>query len=474
MKKVNLVLGAGWLLGVMQACGNAEHSGSADPEPAEFSSSVPADKTLESLSAKEVQALCHDVDAFATQAGVRATNCRIFGVLTAAMTAGLAPDTSDTELRTLCSDSYEACVSDSAADEVACDTDEFSDNCSASVAEYGACLEGTLRAWGRVAEQLPTCETLSRENLNDTSSVGEPFSVGSECEAFQAKCPGVPQATEDFVDEYCARISPCCSEAGVGDDCRSLTIQAVQGLQFHADAAESCLERLEQKQAEPGFCGQLGQGSYYSAWSAAIPECNGVFSGTSDLASVEGAAAAGEACDWDDDCAALDGGVARCVPTGDDFERVCLVTTRGKAGEACVGTVAEADGGTETQWVAGTAAPEPALCQRSDNLRCDEQTRTCVATGELGDACSSSLECAVDTYCAPGGVCAARLAEGAACDAHAGECAGAGVCDDTTQKCTLPLPAGAACSETEGTPCASGRCFDGACSDPLALLCGDR
>src|SRR5262245_47970733 len=97
----------GCLLGVMQACGTTEHGGSADPaEPAEFSSGVPADKTLESLSANEVEALCHDAQAFADQAGAKDAGCRFVGVLTAAFTAEFAADTSDAELRTLCSDTY--------------------------------------------------------------------------------------------------------------------------------------------------------------------------------------------------------------------------------------------------------------------------------------------------------------------------------------------------------------------------------
>jgi len=476
VKKVNLVFGAGCLLGALQACGSTEHDAPSDAaEPAEFTSSVPADKILESLSPNEAVALCRDVTEFTKQALVREDTCRVAGVLTAGFTAAFSPDATDAELRQACSESFDACMSADASEEAEeCDADAFSENCSASVAEYGACLEGTLRAWGQVAEQLPSCDTLSREGLSANSSEDEAFGSGSECEAFQAKCPGIPQATEDFVDAYCARISPCCSDAGVGDDCRSVTIRAVQGMHFDADEAAGCLARLEQDDAEPDFCGQLGQSAYYSEWSAAIPECDGVFSGTPDSAGASGGVPAGGACDWDDDCAALEDGVARCVPTGDGFERICMPTTQGAVGDVCVGTVAQADGGTEIQWVADASATGGALCHRSDNLRCDEQTKTCVATGELGDACASSLECAVDTYCAPGGVCAERLAEGSACNAYAGECAGAGVCDDTTQKCTLPLPAGAACSETNGPPCASARCLDGVCSDPLALLCGER
>lgn len=475
MKKVNLVFGAGCLLGVMQACGNTEHGGSSDPaEPAEFSSSVPADKTLESLEANEVEALCRDAQAFADEVGAQAAGCRFFGVVTAALTAEFDAETSDAELRTLCSDTYDACMSDQSSEAEACDTEEFSENCSASVAEYGACLEGTLLAWGRVAEQLPSCEELSRESLTETSSGEEPLDIGSECEAFQAKCPGIPQATEDFVDAYCARITPCCSEAGVGDDCRNLTIQAVRGMHFDADAAEGCLARLEQDHAARDFCSQLGQSAYYSEWSAAIPECEGVFSGASDSTSASGGVPAGEACDWDEDCAALESGAASCVPVGDGFERICVPTTTGAEGDACVGTVAQADGGTATSWVSGATAAGGALCHRSNNLRCDDETKTCIATGEIGDACTTFLECAIDTYCAPGGVCAARLAEGESCDNSAEACAGGADCDDTTLKCTLPLPAGAACSIIDGPPCASGLCMDGVCSDPLTRVCGER
>ena len=182
---------------------------------------------------------------------------------------------------------------------------------------------------------------------------------------------------------------------------------------------------------------------------------------------------AGAACDWDQDCAPAESGSTRCVPTTSIFESICAPTTRGSAGDPCLGTVAELDG-TLTEWSGGVATSAGgALCHHSGNLRCDEQTGTCIAVGDLGDACTSTLECSSDAYCDPRGACAARLVEGAQCDNYFGECAGEGDCDDTSQKCTLPLDAGAVCSADGSTPCASGSCIDGVCTHPLARLCGD-
>lgn len=272
------------------------------------------------------------------------------------------------------------------------------------------------------------------------------------------------------MDDYCARLNPCCSEAKLGDECRTLTIQMAQSMHFDADAAEDCLARLAQIQAEPDQCSSVGRGSYYSAWSAAIPECEGVFSGGG---SNSGGSAVGAACEWDDDCAAPESGVARCVPTTSIFDQICVPVTRGEAGDPCLATVAEANG-TLTEWVGEATRAGGAFCHHADNLHCDAQSGTCIGAKQLGDACTSALECSSDAYCAPGGVCAARLAEGARCDNYFGECAGAGDCDDTSLTCTLPLPTGAACSDSSGTPCASGRCVEGTCTHPLAPLCGER
>lgn len=214
-----------------------------------------------------------------------------------------------------------------------------------------------------------------------------------------------------------------------------------------------------------------------SVWSAAIPECEAVFGGGSDSgvsSSAGSGSPVGAACDWDEDCAAPESGSVRRVPTTSIFDKICTPVTRGEAGDTCLGTVAEVDGGTVTEWASNATADGGALCDHADNLRCDDATNTCVGAGQLGEACSTMLDCASDAYCAPSGVCSTRLAAGAHCDNYSGECAGAGVCDDISSTCTLPLPAGAACSDSGGTPCASGSCVEGVCTHPLAPICGER
>lgn len=472
MKKMTLVLGAAWICGALQACGSTERSDHGEqPEGPEFSSSVPEDKTLESLSETEAETVCRDLEEFISQDVVQQDNCRMLGVLAAAFTAEFSAEASDADLRSLCSTTYEECASSAAATDGECDASEFSDNCSASVAEYGACLEETFGQLHGFVGQLPSCSSLSRETLSEMSPEGPPFGVGAECANFQAKCPGISQAAEDFVADYCARIDPCCSDAKLGDQCRALTAQKAQAMHFDAAAAAVCLARLEEYSDDAAFCSGIAQTSYYTDWSAAIPECEAVFSGGSD-SSGQGAPLGG-ACEWDEDCAAPEVGVVRCVPSTSIFDRVCAPVTRGKVGDPCLATVAEING-TLTEWAGEATAAGGAFCHFADNLHCDEQTLTCAGAKDLGEECTSTLECSSNAYCSPERVCAERLAEGDRCDNYFGECAGAGDCDDTSLTCTLPLPAGAPCSESGGTTCASGICSDGACTHPLAPLCGER
>ena len=465
MKKLSWVLGAAWILGAVQACGSAEHD--KPQETPEFSSHVPGDKTLESLSADEVADVCRAADAFLEDPVIRADACRFDAVVAAALAAALSPDATDAQLRAICSESYDQCVTDAAASDDACDPNVFSENCAASVSEYGACLDETMRDFHQFAEQL-SCSAFSRHAMSEMSAQDSDLDSSGACAAFLAKCPGISQVAEDFVDEYCARVSPCCSGPKLGDDCRTLALRAAQDLQFDADAATACLARLGQYQAEPEFCSSIGQSWYHSGWGAAIPECEGVFShrgGSGDLQ-------AGATCIWDDECAAPERGIARCVSTDVLSESTCVHLTKAEAGDPCLGTAGVS--ATETDWVAEATPDGSSLCYHSEDLRCDARTRTCVGARALGEACSSTLECASDAYCAPNGVCSVRLVEGARCDFFSGECAGTGACTNETRTCTLPLPAGAACPASGDADCASGVCEDGVCSDPLALLCGER
>jgi hypothetical protein len=315
---------------------------------------------------------------------------------------------------------------------------------------------------------------LTRENLRETPSTTS-VSIGSSCEAYRGKCPDVSKAAADFVGEYCDRISSCCSEARLGDGCQALTIQAVQGKHFDASTAADCLARLEQYQAAPDYCGALVQRAYASEWSAAIPACEAVFSGSSD----SGGLAPGAPCLLDEECAPPENGIARCapriaVPTVYVLDRICVPVTKGDVGDACLGTVDETYG-MFTEWVGDITRAGGALCPSSENLHCDQQTGTCIRARDLGDACTSTLECSPEAYCDPKGVCAARLLEGEECHDLYQECAGTAECDVTSQRCTLPLPAGAACADQSGsTPCASGGCVEGVCTHPLTALCGER
>lgn len=109
---------------------------------------------------------------------------------------------------------------------------------------------------------------------------------------------------------------------------------------------------------------------------------------------------------------------------------------------------------------------------------------TCIARGELGDACEFSDGCRSEFWCVSG-TCATRIPEGGDCSAHEGcdvglRCLSTGVCgkplaagspcDEETDdcydfcdggRCVMGVGPGAVCDET--TYCWAGPCVDGVC-----------
>jgi hypothetical protein len=157
---------------------------------------------------------------------------------------------------------------------------------------------------------------------------------------------------------------------------------------------------------------------------------------------------------------------------------VCVVKTRGKAGDApCIGTIFP-DGLTLEYGVVlpGTNSPIASgyLCARAEGLYCDPSSRACKALIQGGGACITFEDACASRLCQHDGTCRGIVPAGQSCAAAV--CDAASYCDPTTEVCIEKFAEGAACVTDEQC---TGGCTNDACSSTtgtqgLALIgwCG--
>ena len=281
----------------------------------------------------------------------------------------------------------------------------------------------------------------------------------------------VASFSTEYSNLLCSGLSECCGALDKPVDaaqCKQLFQFQQAGLQkgiddgkmtFDGDRADACLAAV--RASDFDFCGQ----------NDGPPACDQV---------VKGQVAAGEACDDDSECARPAGGDASCEIGGDSDAGKCVQEKRGTAGEACYGTC-EAEGSSTT---CSGFGEEPTnfikvQCFRNDGLRCDTETKKCLALAAAGGECNSDEACESGLRCDfTDSKCVVLTATGGDCQAN-DECL-AGFCDPSN-KCAEPLALGATCDPmAERDPCGdAGRCSDeGKCEESglfgggSALVCG--
>lgn len=268
-----------------------------------------------------------------------------------------------------------------------------------------------------------------------------------------------------FAEQYCATLKDCCAKADLATDgaaCQALFAWGATSSTFDAAAGAKCLASMKAAQSDADFC------------SLSKPQegCDQV------LKSKSGTKTPGEACSKDADCASSTEGDVECysVYDGGAETRSCMVLLSGKLGDKpCVGT---RDG--EVRWsdwdpAKGAAPVKGYVCDLRAGNRCDKASMTCLALKAVGEACSSSMDCASNAWCDfDADECAARKAVGEACTSTS-QCVSTAYCG-AASKCVARLADGASCGS--GDECASGSCVNTKCttsaSFALQLYCGSK
>ena len=187
-------LGTGGSPGSGGAGGNAGNSGTAGAGGTGGSSAtggaggtvttVSGSKSIGALSTTEGTQLCNDTYAYFGSAIPQATTCKWQGLAYAVQSS--AP--SDTVLQQQCTKQLNTCqqAADPWANNSGCNT--LPADCTATVAEYSACISDEVTAFEQTVDGLPTCTTVT---MSTTSSVNdaELAAPPASCAALMNACP---------------------------------------------------------------------------------------------------------------------------------------------------------------------------------------------------------------------------------------------------------------------------------------------
>lgn len=169
--------------------GSSGAGGRPSTASGDFSSGLSGDKQLGSLTDQEFAGLCQKLHDYVSTSSflekAEEFSCRISGLFVAT----LSNAQTDAELQSSCKTAYNACLAAPTTTTETCTKPDAT--CTATVAEYEACMSDSIEAFGEALKAVPACSELTLALLamsGDDMMSQEPAS----CTALKAKCPSAP------------------------------------------------------------------------------------------------------------------------------------------------------------------------------------------------------------------------------------------------------------------------------------------
>lgn len=160
-------------------------SGSADAGGGTAITTIMGSKTLGSLTAAQGTQLCNDTSGYFGRNITKAQACK-FGALSFSLSSS-APTEAD--LRTGCTNTENDCNQSDAATGIAVMCSSIPPSCTATVAQYSACVvdQGALYETNLAA--LPACSALTRADFDKITTSLPNASPPASCDALMSACP---------------------------------------------------------------------------------------------------------------------------------------------------------------------------------------------------------------------------------------------------------------------------------------------
>ena len=178
--------------------------GCGDDKPSGFHTGVDGSKPLGTATPQEAEQICKSTDTWAraqlAESKRRELTCRIGAIAAASsgLLGGAGAMVPPMQLQTMCRSTLDQCLAAGSAPPSTPSTatcPSFPASCTATVAEYEACLNDVPPFVDKTASMLPTCETLNPLSLLALASLVS--TLPQSCQTFQMKCnvggiPGIP------------------------------------------------------------------------------------------------------------------------------------------------------------------------------------------------------------------------------------------------------------------------------------------
>ena len=167
--------------------------GSGNTAGGSFDSGLSDSQSLGALTDAQATALCDKLATYYSSSAVTATldefGCKFTGLIGAAFSGA----TTDDAARAACKTGYDECKEAPSSSTQTCNKPSAS--CTATAAEFDACMNDSLAALQQTVNAIPACSTLTLMQLMDSGedSSAEPSEPAS-CTTLKMKCPDAPAA----------------------------------------------------------------------------------------------------------------------------------------------------------------------------------------------------------------------------------------------------------------------------------------
>jgi hypothetical protein len=177
---------AGLLIGLVSSCSSTPtaHLGG-------FSSTLDGGTEFGQLTQTQLQTFCNEVDSFDTSSGQDADLQKLLCLLSGVLAAEVASPLTDANVRSVCTAAYNQCLAQPPTQTFTCPSTASLAGCTATVAEYSACINDDAKAEITEVQALPSCGDLTVASLQPEAGAPPSMALPSSCQAVQQKCPNL-------------------------------------------------------------------------------------------------------------------------------------------------------------------------------------------------------------------------------------------------------------------------------------------
>jgi hypothetical protein len=175
---------AGLLIGLVSSCSSTPtaHLGG-------FSSTLDGGTEFGQLTQTQLQTFCNEVDSFDTSSGQDADLQKLLCLLAGVLSAEVASPLTDANVRSVCTATYNQCLAQPPTQAFTCPTTASLVGCTATVAEYSACINDDAKAEIMAFQALPSCGELTVASLQSDAGASPGVPLPASCQTIEQNCP---------------------------------------------------------------------------------------------------------------------------------------------------------------------------------------------------------------------------------------------------------------------------------------------